>query len=285
MIYIISILKDANGNPLYYRGFDIHSESSLLLGSDRLKEIINAKIEVANASIINNEIVIGKWLTEIYSQRPYIAPGKFETKCNGAKYVLVTKEHTKYKLVEHLGNTDTLSEKKLKDLARSIEIANCRLIGNDLAGEIETMGVYDIKHDTKFEELIHFKYRSFIAKTAMLGYNDMTFNYIIENHEVKLRQYTGSSKDIILPSFITVVMKNAFKDMNIKTLNLNEGLKLIGEKAFNNGDIEKIEIPSTVKLICIGAFGFNKRLFDYSRLNTNRFKLKSNNTVVLDQTL
>ena len=83
-------------------------------------------------------------------------------------------------------------------------------------------------------------------------------------------------------------MVSAFRDVDIETLNLNEGLKVIGNRAFEpkewlNG-LTSVEIPSTVKVIGSKAFSNNNRLIkNDSTWNTDRFKLRSEKTIVVDQ--
>ena len=88
--------------------------------------------------------------------------------------------------------------------------------------------VYEIEEDREFEKIIQSKYNSFIAKTVMLGYAGITFEYLVENYEVILTKYTGTSNDIVLPPFVTAIGKAAFAHKNVVRLKLNNGLKIIG---------------------------------------------------------
>ena len=83
-------------------------------------------------------------------------------------------------------------------------------------------------------------------------------------------------------------MVNAFNGIILKTLNLNEGLRVIGTMAFApthmSEGLETIEIPSTVELIEHGAFSNNSKLIKINgALNLNKIKLRSDKTIILDE--
>lgn len=57
-----------------------------------------------------------------------------------------------------------------------------------------------------------------------------------------------------LPSTVEVVEANAFKNCNLKSLELPAPLKSIGDYAFSGNNIETLELPSTLTTIGDGAF-------------------------------
>ena len=286
MIYIISILKSEHGTILYYRCFETCSESSMLLGSGNIKEILEEKkIHIVNAKIKNNNIALINWANNIHVESPSFEDGRFTAAHCGSKYVLLSKENNNYRIIDHRGTLYTMEEDLIKDMIRSEDIANCS-IDTKGGNQITASDIYKIQEDEEFEKIIAARYTRFMAKAAIIGHSDITFRYKIENREVKLHKYTGSSKNIIIPSFITAIMAEAFKDARIETINLNEGLEFIGPKAFYNVELNYIEIPSTVKIIGAGAFGENRKLFDNtSRPNKDRFKLRNSKTIIMGQAI
>ena len=286
MLYIIYMQKKDDSNNTLYKIFDTHSESLMSIETDLLTEIIlNTKMHVVNASIQNGKILVKNWINGIYTE-----VNKHGNKQQyGSSYVLIRKEKDEYKLVDIKGDiTYYKMTLELKDLIRSGEVANCIFKYDSGESSIETEDVQIIHKDTNYEQLIDTKYTQFINKTRLLGYGDMSFTYTIEGQEVRLEKYTGTSKDIIMPSFVTAVRQEAFILKDIKTLRLNEGLKIIGTRAFasyhNSRLLGQVEIPSTVEMLGAGAFYGNDKLFDSKyNLNTDRFKIRNNKTIILKQ--
>ena len=284
MIYIISILRSDSHRIPHYRGFETCSESVLIMTPKLIKEIIeNTSIKIANATIKDNAVMLTKWVEDINTESEEVVDNRVVCRHYGAKHIIIAIAGNKYKVVDNAGKVVVAyKQEEMLDLARRARAANCRINGEKL----ETLDTYNIKKDEEFEKLIAVKYNSFLAKTKMLGLEDVTFNYTIENHEVTLVRYTGSAEDIILPPFITSIRKDAFRVTSIKTLKLNEGLKIIGSQAFARADIARVDIPSTVELIGTGAFRHNNKLFtNKGEVNTDRFKLLNNKTIVLDQSI
>ena len=287
MLYIIAILNNNHDKTTSYRAFDAYSHSLITLKEELLINIIlNTKIQVVNASIQNNKIVIKNWTNSLTTERSEYNGNAILQSAH--KLVIIAKRNDTYKIVEHTGRVKYLKAEELKSIVQARPIANCsfKKVKRDI--QLKTEDTYDILEDPKFEKLIRSKYDTFIAKTTMLGRKGMTFNYEIENDEVRLIKYTGSSNDIIIPSFITVIAKDAFRFNTLKRINLNEGLKAIGTGAFitasSSDSLDRLEIPSTVELIGEGAFYGNDKLFNSEyNPNTDRFKLRNNKTIILEQ--
>ena len=286
MIYITSTLKSSAGAGMnFYRGFDTSTDSQIVVGKSILKCIIlGTKIQVVNASIQKGNIVIKDWGNGLTYEENNIQGFKIKIDYSGPKYILFARGNNVNKLIDCEGHVSTPWETDLINMVKSGKVANCRIIDTGNGDKLIAEDFYEIQEDKEFEKLIESKYSSFVAKTAMLGYSGITFEYAIENHEVELTRYTGSNKDIILPSFITTIGKTAFEAIGISTVKLNEGLHIIGEGAFAFNEIERIEIPETVELIGWGAFSHNSKLIrNASELNTDRFKFRNTKTIMLDQ--
>ena len=67
----------------------------------------------------------------------------------------------------------------------------------------------------------------------------MSFDYMIEGTNVKLKRYTGTTKYVIIPKFITSIMARAFDNCKIETLTLEEGLGAIGAYSFGDCSIKQ----------------------------------------------
>ena len=68
------------------------------------------------------------------------------------------------------------------------------------------------------------------------------------------RSNNSHIKSIVLPSSILEIEENAFAYCDLEEIKLNEGLKMIGECAFESSELEKITIPSSVSSIQNKAF-------------------------------
>lgn len=147
--------------------------------------------------------------------------------------------------------------------------------------------------NTEKEKEIAEKYKNFILKNSVLGI-DNSFEYVVDGENVILFKYTGKSKKVIVPNFITEIGNGAFFTYNNNTnfeysIELREGLKRIGTYAFARLKIECIEIPKSVEVIRRGAFcrsslieGAYGMSDDDNKINFNKVKLLNKNTVVED---
>ena len=277
MLYIIHINTNDTKGITSYTGFDTCSDSSMELTTAELAHIIkNTNIQVINASIQNDKIELKNWQNGIST---YISSGS-NSKSIGPKYTLLAeKENSMYKIVTYFGSVADISETDLNSIASSYGIANYK-------SKMQAIDIYKIKTNKEFIKSIESKYNTFIAKTALLGIGDTVFEYEIENQEVRLVNYIGSNRDVILPSFIASIKQNASSLSDIKTIKINTGLKVIGPKAFVAeelfGAIEKIEVYETVELICNRVFMDNSRLIKANgTIDTNRVILRNSKTIIL----
>lgn len=88
------------------------------------------------------------------------------------------------------------------------------------------------------------------------------YKYTTSNGEVTITEYTGSSLDITIPSFIngnpvTCIGEEAFKGKQIRSVVIPSGVKKIEWFAFSGcTSLESITIPSSVMSVCYGAFDY-----------------------------
>ena len=281
MLYVVGLITgapDKNGNTQIrkYKLIDTLSESQMNLTPTMLEHVIlHCKMPVANAKIHKNKIKLPSWVNQLASRK--LGGGDRD-------FILLAKDGESYKVATRYGIVTRISLQELKELLKEKEMANYKLID----GQINWIDTYEIVIDRQFEKEIAEKYRIFIAKALILGYGDVSFEYAIENHQVKLQRYTGSSRNVIIPSFVTAIRMNAFREVTLETLSLNEGLQVIGTRAFapvNRVDgLETVEIPSTVGLIGNEAFANNKGLYYSDKsLNMTKLKLRNTTTLVLDE--
>ena len=315
MLYVICLIRSNSKQVTHYRLFDTLSDSAMYVDVDNLKSIISVYgSQVINATMQNNDIVINKWSRRYAEvQRKTIENGS-SASFSGPRYILLAKNGHRYKVINNEGEVDNLSESELLENIEIAEVVNCSVKIRDnyelpnklsklyqkLRGKKEdtdnhsiiesqkvkmrAIDIYTIEKDVTFEKNIRQKYETFDVKTQLLYHESMTFNYEIEGKEVRLSKYTGSSKKVVLPSFITSIKYRAFWGIGVETIKLNEGLKAIAEEAFLSNRIEEVEIPSTVEIIGNAAFRFNTKLFTAEdKIDTSRFKLLNNQTILLDQ--
>ena len=300
LIYIIGTIQDKDGNTISYTGFDARTDSSMNLPTELLKHIIeDTTIKVVNASVQNKNIVIKEWPHKLSSSLSRVGEGGIGNVYSGPNFVLLALESIIYKAVDCCGYTYSFYENELVDMAWTKNIANCILIDPDIAyqqynnstilttkrgDKILALDISIIKTTEEFKNSIKEKYNAFIAKAIMLGYGKITFKYTLENQEVKLTEYTGSSKNVILPPFVSHIMSGAFSGLHLETLKISEGLKTIGKHSFQANELSHVEIPESVELVGVNAFSFNAKLYNgKNSLRRERFILQNSKTIVLNE--
>ena len=221
--------------------------------------------------MLENEATYENWYNPIHCKKEKIH--------TGSDYVLLCKIDTNiFKLASYQENVIYLDSEKLGIAIRENKIANCAIIN----GEVMVSDMYKVTRDIQFEQEVAEKYIKYVAKTALLGCK-MSFDYTIEGRQVKLDSYTGTSKNVIVPKFVTVITRRAFIKCGIETITLNEGLEYIGYYAFEGCNIAEITIPETVKFMGEGIFYLNKKLINSDgTYRKDRIKILNENTEVLD---
>ena len=300
MIYIVGLIRKgigATGEILRYNILETISESSMTVTPNQLKSIItDTKLKVANATLENNKIKLKDWVNKITVKLSGDINsnmlGKYSEDINlhdyRCPYILLNKEGDRYKLTNYKGIVRDIPLDELETIVKLGEIANCSMTNNKDETSIDWRDTYEIIANEEFEKDILIKYNTFIAKAQMFSHGSISFKYRIENKQVILQRFTGSSRNIILPSFITAVMSGAFDNSYVDTLDLNEGLKIISTKAFMQkgmtAELEKIEIPSTVELIGPNAFLGHTRLYNnQGELSPHKIKLRNIKTLIIER--
>ena len=168
--------------------------------------------------------------------------------------------------------------RKLSNYIKQKAIANCSIENEKLI----SFGTYNITKDIDFEAQIKDKYDRYVAKSTMLG-KKMSFDYIIEGRMVKLVKYTGITKDVIIPKFVTTIMTSAFQKCGIETLIMDNGIKHIGDTAFQGCNLSEIVIPQTVEFMGSNVFYKNSKLLtqdgDY---RDDRITIVNKNATIID---
>ena len=249
-----------------YDLFETHTESILKVGKTGLIEILeDHRLEAKNIHINNGKIQIKDWPNSIQAHSSREAYAESE-------YILLGRlSDNWFKVVNTSGEVEQMSEARLKQAIDSGEIANCDVINGD-ERIYRSTDTYKMNTDPKFEADINKKYTEFTAKSALLGLH-ISFDYEIENNDVKIIKYTGKSPKAIIPSFVTTICKGAFQFSWLKQLTLNNGLKYIGNEAFTGNSLKCVELPETVEFVGQSTFGYDglgvNSSEKYKKLNPN----------------
>lgn len=265
MIYITEIIEQA-GVVKDYVVFETNTESSFQIEGSWL-ENLSARF---GFNVVNSREQSSPWYNRI-KRRTHRSE-------EGIDYILLCKQGNKYKLIKYTGVTRVVDIETVKGLTYKNKIANCF----EINGSYELFDAYDIPRSLEFEALINKKYTGYVAKSSLLGHK-MSFEYAIENNKVKLIEYTGQSKNVILPSFITSINADAFVNREIETIILNGELEYIGCSAFERCNLREITIPENVKFIGVNAFHKNEKLLGKSNIYTDKVKILNNKTILFDK--
>ena len=98
-------------------------------------------------------------------------------------------------------------------------------------------------------------FQSCTSLQRFTGAGAYTDGRIIERNGILYAYAPASGTEYTIPSTITQIGDNAFfLCQNLRSVTLNEGVRSIGDSAFNNSGITFIEIPSSVTNIGVSAF-------------------------------
>ena len=275
MLYLIST-DDLGSNNTTYTLFETHTESVMTVTSDYIKILIQRyKMEIKNVQIKDNNIHIKTW--------PHSTAREYKLNTR----VLIAKvNNDKFKLVNYNGDVIYMSKFALEVNIEAANILNCKCEIIRENGRIKdkiykSIDTYNIKEDKEFEVYIATEYEKFRSKSLLLGL-DISFGYKIENNEVKITQYNGTSKKVIIPNFIHTICAWAFEDKGIEEVVLNNNLKYIGKRAFDNNNIQYVVIPESVQMIQRYAFDGNKGLYtERDDFNADCVKILNKNIKIL----
>ena len=260
MLYLLKV-EDMGDNSYNYRMFETHTESVITGNITCIRKLVSkCKMEPVNMELTNQGLRIKHWPNK-HKNYTFILLGKITV--------------DRFKLIGIGGTTIYMEAGELKQNIASNTIGNCSIEN----GEYKSIDTYKISIDSKFEKHIETKYNEFRSKALILGL-DISFRYNIENDEVRVIDYTGKSKKVIIPNFITTICEYAFSNSEIQELRLNKGLKHIGSNAFANNNINSVEIPKTVEFVSYNAFEDNSNLVNMSGYKDTVKKL-SNTTILL----
>ena len=111
----------------------------------------------------------------------------------------------------------------------------------------------------------------------------MSFKYKIENREVKIESYTGTSQRVVIPNFVSTICRSAFNNTGVLEIKLNEKLKYIGSYAFKECNIKEIVIPESVEIICKNALMYNRQetYIANSGFNTKVVRIMNKDTIII----
>ncbi len=88
------------------------------------------------------------------------------------------------------------------------------------------------------------------------------FNYTIQNSEITITAYTGSSADVVIPSSIdglpvTKIGQSAFEGMSVTSIVIPSGTKVIDWFAFSGcTSLRSVTVPKSISRVEYGAFSY-----------------------------
>ena len=273
MLYLISLEED-KGKIDSYVFFESHTESFFRGDENFVRRILGKHgMRSVNLKVLGEAIRVKRWPNPLHRQSFGLASRPIEDD----KYVLVCKiDNDTFRLVDTNEMICQLSGTNLKRYIKNNKVTNCCVED----GVYKSIDTSTISSDTKFEESVDKQYERHIALTSLLGQR-MSFDYTIEGRSVKLKKYTGTNKNVIVPNFITTIMKNAFLSSKIEYITLNNGLRHIGDCAFGNCNISEIIIPESVEFICGDAFRWNTQLINDDCTYKSTIRLLNEKTTII----
>ena len=271
MIYVVGRKVFYDENQLY-TFFESNTESFFTGSRDDFEVLrVMRKMHLKNVHLSSDELTDRVWFDHIHCKHDGIE--------ENTDYILMCKtDEGTFKLASYEEKVSYVNYEQLEQYIKKSKVANCKIEN----GRIRSIGTYKILKDEDLIEQTAEKYRTYEAKSIMLG-RKMSFEYSIEGQEVKLIKYTGTDKDVIVPKFITTIMPSAFKGCGIEAITLESGLKYIGNSAFEGCNLSEITLPETAEFVGAGAFHGNKHLVSsVIGIIRKRVKLLNKRTTVLD---
>ena len=269
--------KKLDGIKETYYIFESRTESCMIVTKKLLIKLLEKfKNDMVNVYLDNGEVRVKQWPNEIQN---LVELGTHI----GSELILLTKEsEQRFKLVTCNGNVQHSDSEGLKRWIWEHRIANCDFEKSKDNIVYKSIDTYNSSVNPLFRKKIDLKYSEFRAKVLLTGL-DIRFDYEIEDKDVKLVAYTGTSHKVILPNFITTIARAALANGNIHELKLNEGLEYIGSKAFSYNHIENVVIPKSVKFIGDDAFKYNGQLMGADhKYDMSKIKLLNSETMIME---
>lgn len=205
---------------------------------------------------------------------------KSEQKQKEGYYTLVAIiDGNTYKVVTTSGRAKCVTKSHMTRLTESDMVINCTIKNNSIEC---TDDVWIANTDAEFKRYIIGEYEKYQAKSKLLG-NNCNLSLDMIGNDVRVVDYNGASTSIILPNFITVINKEAFRESKISSIKLNKGLKLIGENAFTNSKLDKLVIPDTVEYVYSSALIVNKNFFKINKFGYETDGIISKDRVIMNK--
>lgn len=271
-IFIIATKRESiSSSVLKFRVVDINTREVRELAPQELESMINNSEEsFHNIFRGTNKGKIGFRFDTGLDNLPIVDIENNLLSIN--KYVVISKvlQYNQYVISEYTGKVETVYKRKLEYLGSISGIANMKFSGErhkerQLERAVDILNFSANYEDKAFKKSIDNTYNIYKAKALVLG-NDWRFKYKVVGHDVILTKYIGTSVNVTLPKFITIIGFRAFdnKDIKITTIQLNEGLKVIDNLAFKGNKLKGVEIPSTVEVV--GDLAFKENTFSQGSL-------------------
>lgn len=266
MIYLMSYVKTSD-NIAVYTMYETHTESIMTGDKAYVNKLVSeCKMEPVNMIVTNKEIKFKQWPNQIG-----------EAFIRNHTYILLGRiTEQRFKLLRFDERLVYMDKRELMSNIKLGNILNCLFE----EGEYKSIDTYNTGAEESYRQCVVQKYEVFRAKSLMLGL-DISFEYNIEGTEVKIISYTGKSRRVIVPRFITTIAEKAFRNKKIKELTLSEGLKHVGQSAFAYNNLEHVVIPKTVEFVGRLAFQRNTGLVHLNGEYKDTVKTLSNTTILL----
>ena len=248
MLYVVSTSKDMD-DSIRYRLLETGTESIFSVTEHVLKKLkLVHGLDIKNIVFKIPKKGSENWWNNIKCEK--------SATNSGAEYTLLCEVgKDTFKIISEDEFISYISFEQLRVYTEQSRLTNCYM-HNDKLVPINT---YTTTKDNQLEQTVDTQYKRYEVLSTMLG-SKMSFEYIVECNDVRLVKYTGISKNVIVPKFITAIKKNAFHRTSIETITLEPGLKSIGSHAFDECDLAEITVPETVDFVGTWAIDHNKKL-------------------------
>lgn len=244
MVYAVAKILNLNDDIIGYKLVDEYTYSVFDCRIQQLKKVLRA-IGCRNIYIeADGNIYEKQWSLNLPTINTNIIEYTGNTLFSIEKSILLNVDYISGMCctVNKFGNTSFMSVEHVIGLVKSGRILNAEwnLTSIDLAD------VSAIKYDKKHEEIEHI-YNNYQDKSLAIGL-DQGFKYHIINNKVVVDVFTGCSKELYIPDFVSCIRGRV--PSTVEKIHLREGLEVIGDGALIFCQDTNVIIPSTVKLFC-----------------------------------
>lgn len=253
MIVMIAVIKDEHKDIIGFRLLDTGTGKTLEATYSSVAESLNkVRCNIENLVLTRTRKVIGSNGT--IGRYPVIN-NKLELKGKSPIIIIYKTNENKYVCSDYKGTIVTLDEEAVIKYANKNGISNGKIVGEHISA---IQGSYRTKingkYDEEIEDEIKAKVRSYTAKCALLGINDLDIR--VDKEGVTLVSVGKHTEKINIPKFVTIIGSRAFKDCNkLESVELPDTLTDIEDYAFAEcSNLKSINIPDSVQFIGEGAF-------------------------------